>query len=106
MVWIYVNEDKTCVVFYVKEGIPQSLLKDIKEFPELPQGEGILMMDDNGELYYKPYPEGTEPPDIEPPIEQPTETKPPELSVGEIQAQILLNTEYLVSRAELGLGGI
>jgi len=84
------------------ENVPEKYKDVAVQVDALPEGSGILRRAEDGTFYYEPYPEETEPPDIE----TPTETKPPELSVEEMQAQILLNTEYLVSRAELGLGGV
>ncbi len=80
------------------------------EWDSIPDGVGILKMNDEGVIYYEPYPEVTNLPIIEQPTEPETPVEPeqpiPEMSVQEMQAQILLNTEYLVSRAELGLEGI
>lgn len=94
MIWLYPVGD-TFTVFYVKPN-----LEGLLEVESLPEGSGILRRAVDGTFYYEPFPE----PEVNP--EQPIKPEPPILSVEEMQAQILLNTEYLVSRAELGLGGI
>lgn len=96
--WLYLNEDSSYTVFYIESAIPKSLLSETfkAEIPE--SGEGILRMADDGMFYYEPFPEDLE---VNP---QPTPIEP-QPTVEEMQAQILLNTEYLVSRIELGLGG-
>ncbi|WP_418301278.1 hypothetical protein [Lysinibacillus fusiformis] len=97
MIWLYPDGD-TFTVFYVKPD-----LEGLIEIESLPEGTGILRRSDDGTFYYEPYPE-QEVPEVNP--DPPIKPEQPELSVEEMQAQILLNTEYLVSRAELGLGGI
>ncbi|WP_312507393.1 hypothetical protein [Lysinibacillus sp.] len=97
MIWLYPVGD-TFTVFYVKPN-----LEGLIELDSLPESSGILRRAEDGTFYYEPYPEEINPPIIEQPTEPPTEIQPPVLSVEEMQAQILLNTEYLVSRAELGL---
>lgn len=105
MFYVYINEDRTCTVYMVEEYIPESLKDGIIEYPTIPEGEGILKAHEDGTLYIEtiePEPD----PDPDPNTETPIKPEPPVLSIEEMQAQILLNTEYLVSRAELGLGGI
>lgn len=97
MVWLLPN-DGTFTIYPVKPD-----LTGLIEVEELPEGIGILRQAEDGTFYYEPFPEFIpRPEEPEPPIKP----EPPVLSIEEMQAQILLNTEYLVSRAELGLGGI
>ena len=78
-------------VFNELDYIPEFAQSEAIFIDALPEGSGVLRRANDGTFYYERTPEVTE---------------PPELSLEEMQAQILLNTEYLVSRAELGLGGI
>ena len=103
MVWLLPN-DGTFTIYPVKPD-----LTGLIEVEELPEGIGILRQAEDGTFYYEPFPEfipRPEEPEVEVNPELPNIPEPPVLSVEEMQAQILLNTEYLVSRAELGLGGI
>jgi len=101
------QENGELSIYLSLEQVPEDKREDVFVTDSIPEGNGQLRINHKkGELFYEPYHEVTDPPVIEPPTEPPTENKPPELSVEEMQAQILLNTEYLVSRAELGLGGI
>lgn len=99
------QENRELTIYLSLDQVPEDKRDDVFTTDSLPEGSGQLRINhEKGELFYEPYLEVTKPPDIESPdIEPPAETKPPVLSVEEIQAQILLNTEYLVSRAELGL---
>lgn len=101
-VYGYENENGEWTVFFVMEGVPDSLKQDVIEIEVPDDGVGILRRAKDGSFYYEPFPTVEEPP-----INEPSEEVPPQLqvSVEEMQAQILLNTEYLVSRIELGLGG-
>lgn len=99
MFYLYPNED-TFTFYNSPEDLPEQYRHNLIEVEALPEGSGILRRASNGTFYYEPFPE----PEVNP--EQPIKPEPPVLSIEEMQAQILLNTEYLVSRAELGLGGI
>ncbi|WP_431808813.1 hypothetical protein [Lysinibacillus sphaericus] len=80
--WIFEADEKP-------EFAPNIVLVDITSKPDVQEG-----WDYNNETGEFTAPIIIEPTPIEP---QPT--------VEEMQAQTLLNTEYLVSRSELGLGG-
>lgn len=80
--WIFEADEKP-------EFAPNIVLVDITEKPEVQEG-----WDYNSKTGEFTAPVNPEPTPIE---SQPT--------VEEMQAQTLLNTEYLVSRSELGLGG-
>ncbi|MGE7840143.1 hypothetical protein ACQKNX_05060 [Lysinibacillus sp. NPDC093712] len=79
-------------IFEAKELPPYP---NVKDFLEITGREGI----EEGFFYNSETGEFT-PPIISEPI--PVEPQP---TLEEMQAQTLLNTEYLVSRSELGLGG-
>lgn len=99
--YAYPNGDDSYALFYDVGSIPDSIRPKIEQIV-IPEGTGILRKKEDGSFYYEPFPTVEEPP-----INEPSEEVPPQLqvSVEEMQAQILLNTEYLVSRIELGLGG-
>jgi hypothetical protein len=80
--WIFEADGKP-------EFAPNIVLVDITDKPEVQEG-----WDFNSETSEFSAPNIPEPTPVEP---QPT--------LEEMQAQMLLNTEYLVSRSELGLGG-
>ncbi|AHN24232.1 hypothetical protein [Lysinibacillus varians] len=95
------NGDGSYALFFDINHVPEWMRPKIEEMT-VPEGTGILRKKEDGSFYYEPFQS-----DKEPPINEPSEEVPPQLqvSVEEMQAQILLNTEYLVSRIELGLGG-
>lgn len=80
--WIFEAEEKP-------EFAPNIVLVDITSKPDVQEGWDYNR--ETGEFTAPVIPEPT-------PIE-------PQPTVEEMQAQTLLNTEYLVSRSELGLGG-
>lgn len=68
MFYIYINEDRTCTVYTVKEYIPESLKDAIVEYTTIPEGEGILKAHEDGTLYLEPIPvDPIDPPDPVPP---------------------------------------
>ncbi|WP_421927630.1 hypothetical protein [Lysinibacillus capsici] len=76
MFYVYINEDRTCTVYMIKEYIPESLKDGIVEYPTIPEGEGILKAHEDGTLYIETIEPETEPdPNTETPIKpEPTET--------------------------------
>ncbi len=80
--WVFEADEKP-------EFAPNIVLVDITSKPEVQEGWDYNR--ETGEFTAPVIPEPT-------PIE-------PQPTVEEMQAQTLLNTEYLVSRSELGLGG-
>ncbi|AHN24474.1 hypothetical protein [Lysinibacillus varians] len=107
----YPNGDGNWTIFYSEVHIPETIKRDVvpitvENQPEDGKSYVLRRNPVTEEFYWEPiYP--VLPEDEEPPINEPSEEVPPQLqvSVEEMQAQILLNTEYLVSRIELGLGG-
>ncbi|WP_432702696.1 hypothetical protein [Lysinibacillus sphaericus] len=107
----YPREDGYWTLFYNEEHIPETIknsvvLINVEEKPADGNEYVLRRNPTSGDFYWEPiYP--VLPEDEELPINEPSEEVPPQLqvSVEEMQAQILLNTEYLVSRIELGLGG-
>ncbi|MGF9978669.1 hypothetical protein [Viridibacillus arvi] len=84
---VKVNDE--VVVYTELKWVPEVSKNDVIEVESLPEGYGILKMDAEGELYwYQPQPE--------PPV--PVESQ---LTLEEMQAQTLINTEYLVTMSEL-----
>jgi len=94
MVWLLPN-DGTFTIYPVKPD-----LTGLIEVEELPEGIGILRQAEDGTFYYEPFPEFIPRPE-EP--EQPNIPEPPVLSVEEMQAKILLNTEMLLIQKEIGV---
>lgn len=80
--WIFEADEKP-------EFAPNIVLVDITSKPDVQEGWDYNR--ETGEFTAPVFPEPT-------PIE-------PQPTIEEMQAQTLLNTEYLVSRSELGLGG-
>lgn len=95
MPYIYPGENG-CSVFEAPIGLTDEDKAKLIYFDEIPDGEGMLMINDEGELYYEPFPEIEEPTENLPPTPPPTPSE-------EIQSQILLNTEMLLIYRELGI---
>lgn len=74
-VWVYKNPDDSYTIFYIFEGIPESLQNDVIEVDNLQEGVGILRRAADGMFYYEPFPEPEEP-EVNP--EQPIKPEPPE----------------------------
>lgn len=94
MVWLLPN-DGTFTIYPVKPD-----LTGLIEVEELPEGIGILRQAEDGTFYYEPFPE-PEVPGVNP--EVPITPEPPVLSIEEMQAKILLNTEMLLIQKEIGV---
>lgn len=74
-VYGYENENGEWTVFFVMEGVPDSLKQDVIEIEVPDDGVGILRRAKDGSFYYEPFPTVEEPPIIEQPTEpEPTET--------------------------------
>ncbi|MEX3621856.1 hypothetical protein [Viridibacillus arvi] len=86
MIYLIPSQD-SFIVYYNADYIPLEFRKDVIEVEALPEGNGILKMDEEGQLYWYQ-------PDLPAPIE-------PQPTLEEMQMQTLVNIEYLVVMSEL-----
>lgn len=98
MIFYYVHSlNDNFTVYSNKSFIPEDKQYFEKDINELPTGEGILKMRENGEFYFAPYPPQPEVP------QEPTPTPDPKpVDPMILQKQILVNTEYIIMLSELG----
>lgn len=82
----------TFIIYFKDSTLPDPIPADFISVESLPDGDGILRMDEHGEFYREVFPDN-----------EVLETVPPISTPEEVQAQILMNTELLVMYKELGL---
>lgn len=73
------QENRELAIYPSLEQVPEDKREDVFVTESIPEGNGQLRINhEKGELFYEPYPEATEPPDIEQPTKpehpQPIET--------------------------------
>lgn len=84
----------TFVVYYEKSFVPESLVNQVLEVETLPEGEGILKRNANGNFYR----ESVESKEVTPTIEDRLE------AIEQTSAYTQIQVEYLATLAEINNG--